>query len=107
MSGRRRGPSELPQQYLAAIIQSADDAIISKSLESIVTSWNPSAERMFGYTAKQMVGESIKRIIPPDLMGEEDDIIGRIRRGERVDHFETRRLRKDGTLLDVSLTVSP
>ena len=107
MSGRRRSPTELPAQYLAAIVQSADDAIISKTLESIVTSWNPSAERMFGYAAKEMIGQSVRRVIPADLQGEEDDIIVRIKRGERVDHFETKRLRKDGTLVDVSLTISP
>ena len=78
MSGRRRSPTELPAQYLAAIVQSADDAIISKTLESIVTSWNPSAERMFGYAAKEMIGQSVRRVIPADLQGEEDDIIVRI-----------------------------
>lgn len=107
MLGRRRGATDLPHQYLAAIVQSADDAIISKSLESIVTSWNPSAERMFGYTAPEMIGQSIKRIIPPDLLNEEDEIIARIRRGDRFDHFETKRLRKDGRVFDVSLTLSP
>src|SRR5207249_1676316 len=107
MPNRRTDPVQLAKQYLAAIVQSADDAIISKNLESVVISWNPSAERIFGYTAAEMIGQSIRRIIPADLMSEEDDIIGRIRRGERVDHFETKRLRKDGTALDVSLTISP
>src|ERR1041385_7615241 len=107
MSARQRDPSELPVQYLAAIVQSADDAIISKNLESIVISWNPAAERIFGYPAREIIGQSVRRIIPADLMGEEEDIIARIRRGERVEHFETKRLRKDGTLIDVSLTVSP
>src|SRR5213594_225724 len=107
MPNRRTDPAQLAKQYLAAIIQSADDAIISKNLESIVTIWNPGAERIFGYTAKEMIGQSIRRIIPAELMSEEDDIIARIRRGERVDHFETRRLRKDGRALDVSLTISP
>jgi PAS domain S-box-containing protein len=107
MSGRRKDPSELPGQYLAAIIQSADDAIISKNLEGIVTSWNPGAERTFGYTAKEMIGQSIMRIIPPDLVSEEDDIIARIRSGERVEHFETTRVRRDGSPVRVSLTISP
>jgi PAS domain S-box-containing protein len=107
MSRRQRDPSELPAQYVAAIVQSADDAIISKNLESIVISWNPAAERIFGYPAKEIIGQSIRHIIPADLMREEDEIIARIRRGERVEHFETKRLRKDGTLLDVSLTISP
>src|SRR5437016_12760620 len=107
MARRRQDPSELAQQHLAAIVQDADDAIISKNLESIVTTWNPAAERIFGYTAQEMIGQSIRRIIPQDLMAEEDDIIARIRKGERVDHFETKRLRKDGTTLNVSLTISP
>ena len=88
MPNRPTDPVQLAKQYLAAIVQSADDAIISKNLESVVISWNPSAERIFGYTAAEMIGQSIRRIIPADLMSEEDDIIGRIRRGERVDHFE-------------------
>jgi PAS domain S-box-containing protein len=107
MSLRRRDPSELPVQYLAAIVQSAEDAIISKNLESIVISWNPAAERIFGYPSKEIIGQSVRRIVPPDLTSEEDEIIARIRRGERVEHFETKRLRKDGSLIDVSLTVSP
>src|SRR5437762_11042605 len=94
-----------PKQLLAAIVQSADDAIISKNLESIVTSWNPAAERIFGYTAEEMIGQSILRIIPADLASEETDFIDRIRRGERVVHHETRRLRKDGKTIHVSLTV--
>jgi PAS domain S-box-containing protein len=107
MSGRRSDPSHLAKQHLAAIVQSADDAIISKTLESIVTTWNPAAERMFGYTAQEMIGQSIMRIIPPDLASEEVEIVERIRRGERVEHFETRRLRRDGTSFHVSLTLSP
>ena len=107
MARRRHDPSELAQQHLAAIVQDADDAIISKNLESIVTSWNPAAERIFGYTAEEMIGQSILRIIPADLASEETDFIDRIRRGERVVHHETRRLRKDGKTIHVSLTVSP
>ena len=107
MARRRQDPSELALQHLAAIVQDAEDAIISKNLESIVTSWNPAAERIFGYTAEEMIGQSILRIIPADLASEETDFINRIRKGERVVHHETRRLRKDGKTIHVSLTVSP
>jgi PAS domain S-box-containing protein len=92
---------------LAAIVETSDDAIISKTLESVVTSWNAAAERMFGYTAREMIGQTIYRIIPADRQEEEPHILARLRTGERVDHFETKRLKKDGTLLDVSLTISP
>jgi two-component system sensor histidine kinase VicK len=92
---------------LAAIIDSSDDAIISKTLESIVTSWNDSAMRTFGYTADEMIGESILKLIPPDRQEEEPQILSRLRNGERVEHFETKRLTKDNRLLDVSLTISP
>ena len=103
-------PADLPQfapQYLAAIVQNADDAIVSKDLDSIVTSWNPAAARIFGYAADEMIGQSILRIVPLELAGEENEIVSRIRRGERIDHFETKRRRKDGTVIDVSLTISP
>ncbi len=103
-------PADLPQfapQYLAAIVQNADDAIVSKDLDSIVTSWNPAAARIFGYTEDEMIGQSILRIVPLELAGEENEIVSRIRRGERIDHFETKRRRKDGTVIDVSLTISP
>jgi len=92
---------------LAAIIASTDDAIISKTFESIITSWNASAERMFGYSADEMIGESIYKLIPPDRLEEEPLILSRLRSGERVQHFETKRLTKDGRLIDVSVTVSP
>jgi len=92
---------------LAAIIDSSDDAIISKTFESVITSWNDSAERMFGYTADEIIGETIYKIIPPDRYDEEPGIISRIKNGERVEHYETKRVTKDGRLLDVSLTVSP
>ncbi len=97
-------PADLPQfapQYLAAIVQNADDAIVSKDLDSIVTSWNPAAARIFGYTEDEMIGQSILRIVPLELAGEENEIVSRIRRGERIDHFETKRRRKDGTVIDV------
>lgn len=92
---------------LAAIITSTDDAIISKTFESIITSWNTSAERMFGYSADEMIGESIYKLIPPDRLEEEPLILSRLRAGERVQHFETKRLTKEGKLIDVSVTVSP
>ncbi|RYG16411.1 MAG: PAS domain S-box protein [Chitinophagaceae bacterium] len=92
---------------LSAIVSHSDDAIISKDFNSIVTSWNNSAERLFGYTADEMIGQSIVKLIPADRQQEEPDIIAKIRAGERVDHFETKRLAKNGKLLDVSLTISP
>jgi PAS domain S-box-containing protein len=92
---------------LAAIVESSDDAIIAKNLDGIVTSWNRAAERMLGYAAAEMIGESIRRIIPHDRQSEEDNVLAHIRRGEKVDHFETMRVRKDGTQLPISLTVSP
>lgn len=92
---------------LASIVESSDDAIISKSLEGIVTSWNRGAERIFGYTKEEMVGQSITKIIPLDRLEEEPQILARLRQGERVDHFETIRQRKNGELVDVSVTISP
>jgi len=92
---------------LTAIVSSSDDAIVSKTLEGIITSWNRAAEAMFGYTAAEAVGKSIRLIIPADRQQEEDFVLGEIRRGQRVDHFETIRQTKDGRLLNISLTVSP
>ena len=92
---------------LAAIVESSDDAIVGKDLNGVVTNWNKAAERIFGYTAEEMIGRSITTIIPPDLMGDEPIILGKIRGGERVEHFETVRVRKDGQRIHVSLTVSP
>jgi PAS domain S-box-containing protein len=92
---------------LAAIVQSSDDAIVSKDLNGIVTSWNPAAERMFGYTAAEAVGRSIRLIIPDDRQSEEDRVLSRIARGETVEHFDTVRRRKDGAAIFVSVTVSP
>jgi PAS domain S-box-containing protein len=93
--------------WLAAIVECSADAIISKTLDGIVTSWNASAERIFGYDAQEMVGSSILKIIPDDRQEEEELILGSIRRGQRLEHFETKRRRKDGNLVDISLTVSP
>ena len=93
--------------WLAAIVESSDDAIVSKDLDGIVTSWNPAAERIFGYSAEEMVGEPILKIIPEDLYAEEKHIISRIRQGLRIEHFETLRRRKDGRLVNISVSVSP
>ncbi len=92
---------------LAAIVESSDDAIISKDLNAIIMTWNRGAERMFGYTAEEAIGQSVTMLIPTDHLNEEPQILARIRRGEPVDHYETVRRRKDGSLLDISLTVSP
>jgi len=92
---------------LAAIVDSSDDAIVSKDIGGHITSWNRAAEKMFGYTAQEALGQSITLIIPPDRLHEENEILARVRQGERVEHFETRRRHRDGRLVDVSLTVSP
>ncbi len=92
---------------LAAIIEASDDAIVSKTLDGIVTSWNAGAERIFGYSREEMVGQPLDVIIPPDRRHEERDILERLRRGERIDHFDTVRMTKDGRALDISLTISP
>jgi PAS domain S-box-containing protein len=92
---------------LAAIVQSSDDAIVSKDLNGIVISWNPAAEKMFGYKPEEIIGKPITTIIPPELHGDEDLILGKIRRGEKIDHFETVRITKTGEKVHVSLTVSP
>jgi PAS domain S-box-containing protein len=102
-----RNRAEIVAQRLAAIVSSSDDAIVGKDLNSIVTSWNAGAERIFGYPASEMIGTSVMRLIPPDHQGEEEQILARIRRGERVNPIETVRVAKDGRLLDVSITVSP
>jgi PAS domain S-box-containing protein len=102
-----RNRSYLVSRRLAAIVDNSEDAIIGKDLNSIITSWNQGAERIFGYKADEMVGTSITRLIPPDRQGEEDAILARLRRGERFDHFETIRKTKDGRQLHVSLTISP
>jgi len=100
---------EVPEAeaLLKAIVDSSDDAIISKDLHSIVTSWNASAERVFGYTASEMLGRSITTLIPDELNSQEEEIMRKIRGGERIDHFETKRKRKDGRLIDVVVSISP
>lgn len=95
------------ERHLAAIVASSDDAIISKSLDGTIRSWNAGAERIFGYTADEMIGHQILKIIPPELHEEEFEILARLRRGERIEHFETVRVAKDGRRVDISLTVSP
>ena len=92
---------------LAAIVESSDDAIVSKSLDGLISSWNEGARRLFGYTADEAIGKSIMLIIPPDQQEEERQILARIARGERIEHFETVRIAKDGRRVDVSLTISP
>jgi PAS domain S-box-containing protein len=94
-------------RQLAAVVESSDDAIITKNLDGIITSWNKGAERIFGYPAQEVIGKHITILIPQDRRSEEDKIIEQIRRGQRVEHFETVRQRKDGTRIDISLTISP
>jgi PAS domain S-box-containing protein len=96
-----------PRFHLAAIVASADDAIVSKDLNGIVMSWNEGAQRMFGYTADEMIGQSILRIIPEELRYEEDEILHTLRAGGRIDHYETTRRKKNGELFEVSVTISP
>jgi PAS domain S-box-containing protein len=103
---RRERPGETHAR-LAAIVEGSDDAVIGKSLDGIVTSWNQGAERIFGYTAEEMVGRPLARLVPPDRPNEIPSILAAIRRGERVEHFETERMRKDGERIQVSLTISP
>jgi len=98
---------DLTSAWLAAIVDSAEDAIVSKTLEGIITSWNSGAERIFGYRPEEIIGRSILTLIPPHLHDEEALIISNIRAGKRVEHYETVRRRKDGTLFDISLTISP
>lgn len=95
------------EHFMAAVVDSSDDAIITKDLNGIITSWNPGAERLFGYSAEEAIGRYVTMLIPPEREDEEPNILGRLRRGERIDHYETVRRRKDGAMLDISLTVSP
>ena len=105
VSERRR--SELARAHLAAIVDSSEDAIVSKTLQGIILSWNTGAERLFGHSSSEAVGQPITILIPPERINEEGEILARIARGERIEHFETVRVTKDGHRLDISLTVSP
>src|SRR5437016_3038994 len=95
------------RSHLAAIVESSDDAIVSKTLDGIIRSWNRGAKRMFGYEPDEAIGQPILIIIPQERHLEEAEILSRLMRGERIDHFETVRQRKDGSLLEVSVTISP
>ncbi|HEV3301432.1 MAG TPA: PAS domain S-box protein, partial [Planctomycetaceae bacterium] len=105
VTDRRR--AEEAQARLAAIVESSQDAIISKTLDGVIRSWNTGAERVFGYAPEEAIGRSITLIIPPDRRDEEYEILARISQGERIEHFETIRVSKQGRLIDISLTVSP
>src|SRR5689334_21481520 len=98
---------ERAMAHLAAIVESSDDAIIGKTLEGIILSWNTGACRLYGYTAEEAIGQSMTLLLPEDRPGEEAEILARIGRGELVAHFETKRRRKSGEIVDVSLAISP
>src|SRR5205823_388912 len=102
-----RKQAEATRALLSGIIECSDDAIVSKDLEGIVTSWNSGAEKIFGYSSAEIVGRSIRLLIPRDADKEETEILARIRGGESINHYETLRIRKDGKPIEVSLTVSP
>jgi PAS domain S-box-containing protein len=103
----QRGRAEQDMRRLAAIIENSDDAVISKNLDGIIMSWNSGATRLFGYTAEEAVGRPVTMLMPPDRIDEEPGILARIRRGERIEHYDTVRRRKDGNLIDISLSISP
>ena len=107
MEDRIDSDADLHRAQLAAIVVSSDDAIVGKTLDGVITSWNVGAERVFGYSAEEAIGKHISLIIPADRLDEETDVLARLRRGEKIDHFETVRRAKDGRLVDISLTVSP
>jgi PAS domain S-box-containing protein len=102
-----RKQREEAQARLAAIVTSSADAIVGKTLDGIVKHWNEAAERMFGYSAGEMIGQSIRRLIPADRQGEEDMILARLARSESIERFETKRVTKDGRTFDASVTISP
>jgi PAS domain S-box-containing protein len=102
-----RKHAEEAQRLLAAIVASSADAIVSKTLDGVITSWNDAAARIFGYAAEEAIGRHISLIIPPELQSEEEEIIAKLRKGMRIEHFETVRVTKDGRTIDVSLSISP
>ena len=102
-----RDPGGLPEDFLAAIVESTDDAILGTDLDGTILSWNPAAERLYGYAAADAIGQSVSMLLPDDRRHELEEILARVRAGERVVHYETRRRRRDGTEVDVSVTVSP
>ena len=103
----RNSEQEIELERLASIVESSDDAIISKSLDGIIRSWNSGATKIFGYEPAEIIGQPVLKLIPPDLHHEEDEILAKLRRGDRIEHFDTVRLTKDGRRVDISLTVSP
>ena len=103
----REQEGRLAARQLSAIVASTDDAIVAKTLDGTITAWNPAAERMFGYTAAEAIGQSVRMLIPAELQGEEDTVLAKLRAGESIDHYETLRVRKDGSQVSISLTVSP
>src|SRR6266542_5321537 len=105
--GRARAAAGASTTLLASIVSSSDDAIDSKTLDGTITSWNPAAERMYGYSAEEILGKNISMLSHPDRPEEMDEILERIRKGERVEHYETVRIRKDGRRISISLSVSP
>ena len=105
IEARRKAQIGLGQ--LASVVETSDDAIITKDLNGIITSWNKGAERVFGYEANEVVGKPVSLLIPPDRPDEEPSILERLRKGQRIEHYETVRLRKDGKFIDISLSVSP
>jgi PAS domain S-box-containing protein len=106
-SRNRLTTDEQAKLLLAAIVESSDDAIIAKDLDGIITSWNAAATRLFGYEPDEIIGQSVLKLIPPELQSDEPEILRKVRAGERVDHYETQRARKDGRRVEVSLTISP
>src|SRR5262249_45438063 len=102
---RKRG--EGTRERLAAIVDSSDDAIIGQTLEGVITSWNRGAEQLYGYSPEEVIGQPLTLLVPPDLSDDFPHLLERLQRGERIDHYETKRLHKNGTQLDVSLTISP
>ena len=105
--GLERLRAEETTRRLAAIVETSDDAIISKNLDGVIQTWNRGAANIFGYTAEEVVGKPVTILMPPERHDEEPGILARLRRGERIDHYQTVRRRKDGSLIDISLTVSP